>query len=107
MDENNKQPDPNQVNIELDDDVAEGIYSNLAVINHSNSEFVVDFIRMMPGVPKAKVKSRVILTPHHAKRFLRALADNVKKFESMHGEIEESEPNNQVPPMNLGGPTQA
>lgn len=107
MDEKQKQPDPNQVNIELDDDVAEGIYSNLAIINHSNSEFVVDFIRMMPGVPKAKVKSRVILTPHHAKRFLRALADNVKKFESMHGEIEESEPNSQVPPMNLGGPTQA
>ncbi len=108
MDENKKQqPDPAQINIELDDDVAEGIYSNLAIINHSNSEFVVDFIRMMPGVPKAKVKSRVILTPHHAKRFLRALIENVKKFESMHGEIEESEPHNQVPPINLGGPTQA
>ncbi|MFO8087758.1 MAG: DUF3467 domain-containing protein [Bacteroidales bacterium] len=107
MDEKQKQPDPNQMNIELDDAIAEGIYSNLAIINHSNSEFVIDFIRLMPGVPKAKVKSRVILTPHHAKRFLRALNDNVKKFESMNGEIEDSEPNNQAPPMNMGGPTQA
>lgn len=106
-DKQNVQQDPNQVNIELDDEVAEGIYSNLAVINHSNSEFVVDFIRMMPGVPKAKVKSRIVLTPHHAKRFMRALSENIKKFESINGEIEESESNSQVPPMNLGGPTQA
>ncbi|MCF8331524.1 MAG: DUF3467 domain-containing protein [Bacteroidales bacterium] len=108
MDDKQKgQQDPNQLNIELDDNVAEGIYSNLAVINHSNSEFVVDFIRMMPGVPKAKVKSRIVLTPHHAKRFMRALSENIKKFESLNGEIEETEPTNQVPPMNLGGPTQA
>lgn len=109
MDEkqNNQKRDPNQINIELGEEVAEGIYSNLAIINHSNSEFVVDFIRMMPGAPKAKVKSRIVLTPHHAKRFLRALSDNIKKFESIHGEIEESEPNNQAPPMNLGGQTQA
>ncbi len=81
----------NQINIELPEDVAEGIYSNLAIISHSHSEFVVDFIRMMPNVPKAKVKARVILTPQHAKRLLRALADNVKKFESQFGIITEKD----------------
>ena len=73
--------------IELTDDVAQGIYSNLAVIAHSSSEFVVDFVRMMPGVPKAKVQSRIILTPEHAKRLMLALADNIKKYESQNGEI--------------------
>jgi hypothetical protein len=82
---------PNQINIELPEEVAEGIYSNLAIISHSHSEFVVDFIRMMPNVPKAKVKARVILTPQHAKRLLRALADNVKKFESQFGVIAEND----------------
>lgn len=81
----------NQINIELPEDIAEGIYSNLAIISHSHSEFVVDFIRMMPNVPKAKVKARVILTPQHAKRLLRALADNVKKFESQFGVITEND----------------
>ena len=69
-----------QINIELDEKVAQGIYSNLAIINHSQSEFVVDFITIMPGVPKSKVKSRIVLTPQHAKRFLNALNDNVKRF---------------------------
>ena len=69
------------LNIELTEEVAEGTYSNLAIINHSPSEFVVDFIQMMPGIPKAKVKSRVILTPQHAKRLMKALAENVTKFE--------------------------
>lgn len=77
----------NNIQIELTDDVAQGIYSNLAVIAHSSSEFVVDFVRMMPGIPKAKVKSRIILTPEHAKRLMLALMDNVKKFESQNGEI--------------------
>ena len=81
----------NQLNIELPDDVAEGLYSNLAVITHSSSEFVIDFIKMMPGVPKAKVKSRVILTPQHAKRLYRALKDNLSKFEATHGQIKEYE----------------
>jgi hypothetical protein len=81
----------NQINIELPEEVAEGIYSNLAIISHSHSEFVVDFVRMMPNVPKAKVKARVILTPQHAKRLLRALADNVKKFESQFGVIAEND----------------
>jgi hypothetical protein len=81
----------NQLNIELSDEIAEGIYSNLAVITHSNSEFIVDFVKMMPGVPKAKVKSRIILTPQHAKRLFRALKENISKFESVHGTIKENE----------------
>jgi len=81
----------NQINIELPEEVAEGIYSNLAIISHSHSEFVVDYIRMMPNVPKAKVKARVILTPQHAKRMLRALADNVQKFEAQFGTIAEND----------------
>ncbi len=81
----------NQINIELPEEVSEGVYSNLAIISHSHSEFVVDFIRMVPNVPKAKVKSRVILTPQHAKRLLRALADNVKKFENQFGVIAEND----------------
>ena len=93
-----------QINIELTDDMAQGIYSNLAMITHSNAEFVVDFIQVMPGVPKAKVKSRVLLTPQHAKRFLKALNDNVKKFESLHGNIKELEEAKGIP-INFGGPT--
>ena len=79
--ENKQKLNQNEVNIELSEEAAEGIYSNLAIITHSNSEFVVDFIRMMPGVPKAKVKSRIILTPQHAKRLMSALQDNVNKYE--------------------------
>lgn len=96
------QPRPNQLNIEISEEVADGIYSNLAIITHSNSEFVLDFVRVMPGVPKAKVKSRVLLTPQHAKRLMRALADNVQKFEAVHGPIRETD----MPeiPMNFGGP---
>lgn len=93
-----------QLNIELPEETAEGIYSNLAIISHSHSEFVVDFIRMMPNVPKAKVKARIILTPQHAKRLLKALADNVKKFEGQFGMIEDSEPQG-FPPMNFNTPT--
>ncbi|MFN4972603.1 MAG: DUF3467 domain-containing protein [Bacteroidota bacterium] len=94
----------NQINIELSEEVAEGIYSNLAIITHSNSEFVVDFVRIMPGVPKAKVKSRIVLTPEHAKRLLLALGDNIRKYEDLNGTITMSE---QMPPipMNFGGPT--
>ena len=80
-----------KINIQLDDQVAEGIYCNLAIINHSVSEFVVDFVKVMPGVPKSKVKSRIILTPQHAKRLLKALNDNVLRFEKMHGEIKDFE----------------
>lgn len=98
-----KHPQQPSINIELPEEVAEGIYSNLAIISHSNSEFVVDFIRMMPNVPKAKVKARVILTPQHAKRLLMALRDNVQKYEMQFGKIEDLDP--QIPPMNFGSPT--
>ncbi len=94
----------NQLNIELSEEVAEGIYSNLAVITHSSSEFVVDFIKVMPGVPKAKVKSRIFLTPQHAKRLAHALNENLNKFESMHGPIKDSDPSGGIP-LNFGGPT--
>ncbi|SFG91546.1 DUF3467 domain-containing protein [Pontibacter chinhatensis] len=92
----------NQINIELTEEVAEGEYANLAMIAHSSSEFVIDFIRLMPGLPKAKVKSRVIITPEHAKRLLAALGDNIKKFEASFGEIKQSQ---EAPsfPMNFGG----
>jgi hypothetical protein len=94
-----------QINIELDEKVAEGIYSNLAIINHSVSEFVVDFVSIMPGIPKNKVKSRIILTPQHAKRLLKALGENVKRFENAHGEIKDYE---QPPiPLNFGPTGQA
>lgn len=93
----------NQLNIELPEEVAEGTYANLAIISHSHSEFVVDFIRLVPNVPKAKVKSRIILTPQHAKRLLKALADNVKKFENQFGKIDEPD-QPPFPPMNFNTP---
>ncbi|GDX48238.1 MAG: DUF3467 domain-containing protein [Bacteroidota bacterium] len=102
--DNKNNPNDNQINIELTEEVAEGIYSNLAIITHSNQEFVVDFIRMMPGVPKAKVKSRIVLSPQHAKRFMRALADNIKKYESANGEIIDLEQPSNLP-FTFGGPT--
>lgn len=98
----NQEPE-NQLNIELSEEIAEGIYSNLAIITHSPTEFVVDFIRVMPGVPKAKVKSRIVLTPQHAKRLMKALSDNVQRFEQMHGKIKDSEMN--ALPLSFGGPT--
>lgn len=96
----------NQISIELKEDVAQGIYSNLAIITHSPSEFIVDFIRVMPGIPKAEVKSRIILTPEHAKRLLHALKDNIVKFESVHGPIKHAEgQGGTTVPMNFGGPS--
>ena len=92
------------LNIELSEEVAQGSYSNLAIINHSPSEFVLDFIQMMPGVPKAKVKSRIILTPQHAKRLMKALVDNISKFEDQHGSIKDIDPSAGIP-INFGGPT--
>ncbi len=91
----------NQLKIELPAEVAEGIYSNLAIISHSSSEFVLDFIRIMPGTPKANVKSRVILTPEHAKRLLSALQDNIAKYEQQFGKIKTPE-NPMMPPMPMG-----
>ena len=89
MADEKKQPKQGQINIELDEQVAQGTYSNLAIINHSVSEFVVDFVNIMPGTPKSKVKSRIILTPQHAKRLVKALSENVKRFENTHGTIKD------------------
>ncbi|MFN0032169.1 MAG: DUF3467 domain-containing protein [Flavobacteriales bacterium] len=104
MADNNQQQQQQQLNIELNEDVAQGVYSNLAVITHSPAEFVVDFIRVMPGVPKAKVQTRVILTPQHAKRLMRAIADNIQKYEAQHGKIQETLGQDHMIPMNFGGP---
>jgi hypothetical protein len=96
----------NHISIELKEDVAQGIYSNLAIITHSPSEFIVDFIRVMPGIPKAEVKSRIILTPEHAKRLLHALKDNIAKYESVHGPIKQGEgQGDTMIPLNFGGPS--
>lgn len=94
----------NQINIELSEEIADGIYSNLAIISHSQSEFILDFIRILPGVNKAKVKSRIILTPQHAKRLFKALGENIDKYEDAHGDIADD---NVLPgmPMNFGGNT--
>lgn len=98
----NEKKDLNQISIELSEEIAEGEYANLVMIAHSNSEFVLDFIRLMPGVQKAKVKSRIIITPEHAKRMLLALQDNITKYEENFGEIKYTK---DVPkfPMNFGG----
>jgi hypothetical protein len=101
MSEGNKPQGQQQFNIELNEETAEGVYSNLVMISHSPEEFILDFIRVMPGVPKARVKSRIIITPQHAKRLLRAMADNIDKYEAAHGEIEERTPPGQ--PIQFGG----
>jgi hypothetical protein len=103
MSDNNQQQA--QINIELDEKTAEGIYSNLAIINHSASEFVVDFVTIMPGIPKAKVKSRIVLTPQHAKRFLKALGENIHRYELANGEIKDTE--QPSIPLNFGPAGQA
>ena len=95
--------DQNQMNIEISEEVADGTYSNLAIISHSNQEFVLDFVRMMPNVPKAKVKSRIILSPAHAKRLMKALEENIKKYENQHGPIQEG--GAPMPPINFNIPS--
>lgn len=93
----------NQLNIEISEEMAEGQYANLAIITHSHAEFVVDFVNVMPNTPKSKVKSRIILTPQHAKRLMKALVDNINRFEAVNGDIKDIE---EVQlPMNFGGPT--
>nr|WP_294902993.1 DUF3467 domain-containing protein [uncultured Lacibacter sp.] len=93
---------PNQLNIEITEEVAEGEYANLAIITHSHAEFVIDFVNVMPGTPKSKVKSRIIFTPQHAKRFMKALTENIQRFEAANGAIRDLE-EVQIP-MNFGGP---
>lgn len=92
----------NGINIEISEDVAEGTYANLAIITHSHAEFIVDFVNVMPGTPKSKVKSRIIFTPQHAKRFMKALIENVQRYEAGNGQIKDLE---EVQfPLNFGGP---
>lgn len=92
----------NQLNIEISEEIAEGEYANLAIITHSHAEFVIDFVNVMPGTPKSRVKSRIILTPQHAKRFMKALIENIDRFEEVNGSIKDLE-EVQIP-MNFGGP---
>ena len=94
---------PAQLNIEISEEVAEGNYANLAIITHSHAEFVIDFVNVMPGTPKSKVKSRIILTPQHAKRLMKALAENVGRYETTNGPIKDLE-EVQIP-FNFGGPS--
>lgn len=92
------------IDVELTEDIAEGTYANLAMIAHSNSEFILDFIRLMPGVPKAKVKARIILTPEHAKRLLEALSENISRYEEAHGDINQPDQTFRFPANGFGGP---
>ena len=94
---------PNQLNIEISEEVAEGSYANLAIITHSHAEFVIDFVNVMPGTPKSKVKSRIIFTPQHAKRFMKALTENISRYEAANGGIIDLE-DIQIP-LNFGGPS--
>lgn len=94
-----KEDKDGQLNIEIDEQTALGVYSNLAVVNHSSSEFVLDFINVMPGMPKAKVRSRIIVTPEHAKRLLRALQENITRYENEHGDVKEQINNIKINPI--------
>lgn len=98
-----EQPMANQLNIEISEEVAEGTYANLAIITHSHAEFVIDFVNVMPGTPKSRVKSRIILTPQHAKRLMKAMIDNIQKYEAVNGVVKDLD-EIQLP-MNFGGPT--
>ena len=82
-----QQPPSQQINIELTPEQGEGIYSNLALITHSPAEFIFDFTRILPGVPKTKVYARIVMAPQHAKSFLNALQENIQKYEAQYGEI--------------------
>ncbi len=92
-----------QLNIELTDEISGGVYSNLAIISHTPNEFVVDFAQIMPGAPKAKVRSRIVMTPQNAKRLFKALAENINRYETQYGNIKDS--GDKMPPFTMGGPT--
>ncbi len=102
---NSENPKNPTFDIELNEEIAEGTYSNFAIITHSQSEFIIDFVRMMPGIPKGKVKSRIILAPQHAKRLLMALGDNLSRFEDAFGEVTLNEQHETNIPLNFGGQT--
>ena len=104
MQDDKNQPKQQQINIELGEKEAEGIYSNLAIIAHSKAEFVIDFTRILPGVPKARVHARIIMTPQHAKMLARALTENIQRFEQQNGEIQIDNSNNSFPGFSGGTP---
>ena len=104
MNESKNNKNANHINIELPEEVAQGEYTNLSIITHSTSEFIVDFVQLMPGVPKGKVKSRVIMTPENAKKLMLAMRENIAKYEGLHGKIKTHE-QQQAIPINFGGPT--
>ena len=97
--------DKSNISIQLDSEISNGIYSNLVIINHSASEFVFDFVSVMPGASKAKVRSRIILNPKHTKKFMTALSDNILRFEKTNGTIEDFDKNNI--PLNFGAAGEA
>lgn len=99
---NLKKKNPSKLNLEVKEDVASGVYSNLVVINHSPTEFIVDFVTMMPGFVKAKVSSRIILNPKHAKKLLHALEQNINSFEKQNGVIKTNDMSKI--PLDFGGP---
>jgi hypothetical protein len=99
----NSPQNANEVNVELDEETAEGTYSNLVMISHSSEEFVLDFIRVVPGVKKARVKSRIIITPQHAARLLDALNENIDRYEQEHGIIQRNDGGPSDPMMQFGG----
>ncbi len=106
MSDYNQDQKTKKLNIELNEDIAQGKYSNLVIINHSHSEFVLDFANVMPGTPKSKVQSRIIMTPKHTKKLLRALKENLEKFERVNGVIEDKEAHQNIP-LNFGPTGQA
>jgi len=91
-----------KIDINLPEEIGQGIYSNLAIISHSNSEFIVDFVSLMPGLPKGQVRSRVVMTPQNTKRLLNALAENISKYEEQFGVITDDQAGN-LPPFISGG----
>lgn len=103
MQQDDLQQPQDSLNIELPENISDGVYANLAIITHSFAEFVLDFVNVMPNVPKARVKSRVVMTPQHAKRLMHALVENVKRFEAQNGVIKD--PETKSLPFNMGNPT--
>ena len=97
-------PPVNEINIELPDNIADGTYANLSIISHSDGEFVLDFVRVMPNLPKARVKSRVIVSPSQAKRLLNALQENIQRYERSHGTIQDPGQQQMPFPMNFNTP---